>query len=113
MAARKKRKITKAHLRALQAGRKRYQREQKQAKNPKRKRTAKRTAKKSKSNPIRKHPRKQGWWLFRSRNGDCRLGYGTHAAALRQGQRISDRTQQELDMTGPFKTRQDASRLCA
>lgn len=121
MAARK-RKITKAHLRALQAGRKRYQKEQKAAKNPKKRKAAKRS-----NGLFTKPPRmwhktvkpkrrrnsltsqaaslsKEGraWWIFDKGGQHCQYGQGSKAEALRKGKQIANKIGKPVGVWGPY-----------
>lgn len=111
--AAKKRKLSKAHLAALQKGLAKWKRKTGKA-NPRRKRAAAPIRKRRNVTKRRaKRHVTKGWWLMRSANGQCRIGFGTHAEAKAKAQAISDRTHMPLDMVGPFATRDRAKSACA
>jgi hypothetical protein len=134
MSARKKRKITAAHLRALQAGRKRYQKEQR-AKNPKRKRKAGKARNPkwkinapratrglglpknwvAKVRPKHRNPpdsERVAWWVFDKGNQHCQYGQGRPEDALKKAKRIANRIGRKVSVWGPYESRMAAYDAC-
>jgi hypothetical protein len=118
---RKRRKLSAAHLKALQAGLKRWKRG---AGKSKRARPAKRKASKRKvrvtvavSNPPkrRRHSSRgsatKTWWMFDTGNG-CYVGSGSHAQAKARAQQFANRTGQQGHLVGPFHSREQAKAAC-
>jgi hypothetical protein len=127
MAARK-RKITKAHMRALQAGRKRYQKEQKAKTNPK-KRAACNPPKKRRNSLFGKPPRMWHktikpkrrrnsddgshfskrrasmpgpWWIFDKGGQHCQYGQGSKTEALHKAKQIANKIGKPVGVWGPY-----------
>jgi hypothetical protein len=120
MAARKKRKITKAHLRALQAGRKKYQKALKAKSNPiRRRKTAKRKVstivRKIKRRVARSRPNPSRWWRLRYKRGHktyCAIGKGSHDSARKRAQAFADREGVKVSLCGPYPDKATARAAC-
>jgi hypothetical protein len=130
MAARK-RKITKAHMRALQAGRKRYQKAQKAKTNPKKRRAAKRSnglftkppriwhktvkPKRRRNTPGGSsllHRTGRAWWIFDKGNQHCQYGEGSKADALKKAKQLANKIGRPVGVWGPYESHGDAYDGC-
>jgi hypothetical protein len=122
MAAKKKRKISAAHLRALQAGRKRYLAGKGKAKRARKVRTP-RVARKRKTHKARKRSTRvtvtvrnpTQWWKFSYRRGGrsyCAIGQGSRDAARARAQAFADKTGSRGNFCGPYSSRSAAVAAC-
>lgn len=112
---RKKRKLSAAHLKALQAGLARWKRGAGK-KTSRKHRPAKRTARRRRTTvtvTVRNPPKRPAnrWWMFDTGKG-CYVGAGTHDQAKKRAQAFANRTGTAGHLIGPFATRDAAKTAC-
>jgi hypothetical protein len=124
MAAKKKRKtkrkLSAAHLKALQAGLKRYKRAKAAkatSKRPKAKRAApkRRTVRKRKTRVVVTVSNPTQWWRLKYRlrgRALCAIGKGSHESARKRAQAFADREGVKIQLCGPYPNREAAVAAC-